>query len=114
MPASDMIITIGSGTLLTNGTEQTLAEYLDDMPARFWGVLDLLNMQTADTLRVREYMYSNGTWGVHSDSGNTIAGVAALPKMQIGMTVCMGYRLTIQRIAGSDRNYPWEVYRGVR
>jgi hypothetical protein len=108
------LTTIGLGTVLTDGSEQTVLQYLGDMPARFWGVLDLLNMQAADTLRVKEYIYSNSTWGLHSDSVGTITGVAALPKMQIGPTTCPGYRLTIQRTAGADRNYPWELYRGVK
>jgi hypothetical protein len=105
---------LASGTLLTDGLEQIVIEYTSVWPFRMWGALDLVNMQAGDTLRVREYIYSNGTWGLHSDSAAVITGVAALPKMQIGPTTVMGYRLTIQRTAGVDRNYPYEMFKGVR
>jgi hypothetical protein len=105
---------VAQGTIPTDGTEQIVIESIGAAPAETWGVLDLVNMQGGDTLQVKEYIYSNGAWGLHSDSAGTITGVAALPKMQIGPTIGMGYRLTIKRTAGVDRNYPYEIYKGVR
>jgi hypothetical protein len=62
MPRSDSIETIGSGILLTNGTEQTIMDYSDDMSARFWGVLDLVNMQAGER-------FSATVFGTLSDLG---------------------------------------------
>lgn len=118
MPIIDSVhpplMLVGSGTTLTTGAEQTIIQLQDTLPFEIWGVIDLNNMQAADTLRVREYIYIGGAWRMHSDSGATISGVPTLPALQTGPVVSMGYWLTIQRTAGADRNYPWEMYKGVK
>jgi len=107
------ILTETGGTLTTDGNEQTI--YLNNSPAGVFKPMCLkieTSAQTAtETIVIREYyrassggallLYDKVTYvGTISDEGITIH----LDPNRFGVEV------TIEKTAGANRDYPWEVF----
>lgn len=100
------------GSLLTDGTQQTL--YINNAPAGVFEplklMLDLSLMTVLETIQIR-VLYRIRPGGVLTlkDQIN-FAGAQALPLKNIELEPNRyGIQIQIQRLAGGDWAYPWEV-----
>lgn len=106
------------GTLTADGTEQNL--YYDNEPLGVFRpiclVLDLDAMQGGDTIEIKVYhrlsdagalkqlsytQYTGADGGLAN--GNTAAAISLTPNRH-------GYRITLNQTAGTNRDYPWELF----
>jgi len=98
-----------SGTLTTDGTEQTFAS-ASAAAGTFVLRLDRINMQDGDVIEIRLYNSADAAnqrvQDVYSMSNAATSGVIhATPPI-----ITADYsKFTITRIAGTDRAYPWSV-----
>lgn len=97
-----------SGTLTTDGTEQTLNTSV------FVGVhvvqVDLSAMQAGDTvvLRAKTKVLTAGATTIFIEQ--TFTGVQTEPIVQTEpVTSPFSFTATLQRTGGSDRAYPWSI-----
>lgn len=98
------------GTIMADGTEQVLVEYTN--VGRIMGYLDLSNMQSGDTLVIRQYMkvVDGGSYKKYAEesysSVQTIPVIYLTPKeSDIGM------KITIQQTAGVLRSFDYNFVR---
>jgi len=111
-----LVTTETGGTLTTDGALQDL--YINNAPAGVFEPLtvqiNLAPMLAADTIVITEnYRIRPGGGFVQKDT-ETFAGVQAVPLKNIDLEPNRyGIQITIQRTAGADHPYYWEVfYRG--
>lgn len=119
--AAFLTLSSTGGTLTADGTEQTL--YIDNEPLGVFApvalVLDLDNMQGGDTIEVRVYhrMTDAGSLKLlayHSWTGAD-GGLSNSEKLDhIDLIPNRhGWQLTLQQSAGTNREYPWELFLSV-
>jgi len=112
------ILSSVGGTLTADGNEQTL--YIDNKPLGLWRplnlVLDLDAMQGGDTIAVKVYhrlsdagtlkILAYHTWtGADGGlaNGEVLDSIELVPNRH-------GWKLTLQQTAGTNRDYPWELF----
>lgn len=109
---------VTGGALTADGTEQTI--YIDNEPFGAWKplalYLDLDAMLAGDTIEIRAYhrmtdggglqLTYYGVWG--GPDGGLLAG-KKLIRIDLGPNR-HGFQVTLQQIAGVNREYPWELY----
>lgn len=109
------------GTLTADGSEQNI--YYDDEPLGVMSpvclILDLDNMQGGDTIEVKVYhrisdggslqLFAFYTWtGADGGLSNSekLDQIDFYPNRH-------GFRVTLDQTAGTNRDYPWELFIGV-
>lgn len=99
-----------SGTQTTTGGEDTL--FTSTLPRAFLLTIDLAAMQAGDTVSVRGYVKATIGGTLRQFFAQTFSGVQAVPNIgQVTIAVPSPYQCSfrIQRTAGTDRAYPWNV-----
>lgn len=113
-----LVLSSVGGTLTADGTEQIL--YVDNEPLGLWRplnlILDLDAMQGGDTVAVKVYhrlsdagtikLLAYFTWtGADGglSNGEVLDSVELVPNRH-------GWRVSLQQTAGSNRDYPWELF----
>jgi len=107
------VLTETGGTLTTDGTEQTI--YLNNSPA---GVFKptLLRIETSaqtatETIVLREYYRSSSGGTLLLYDTATYVGTIADEGIIIHLDPNrFGVKVTIEKTAGTNRDYPWEVF----
>jgi len=104
---------IGKGTLIMDGSEQTVIEYIGT--AVIQGYVDLQNMTAGDEVRVRVYVKirEDGEYKVYAD--DTYSGVQPQPALYF-VPKLSGYafKVTLQQIAGVYKSFDYVFVRGQR
>ena len=107
-----LVTTEAGGTLTTDGNVQDL--YINNAPAGVYEpltlLLDLTNVAAADTVQIRVLYRINPTGGFILKDEVDFTAVQALPLKNIALEPNRyGVQVTIQRTAGADHAYDWEV-----
>lgn len=104
-----------SGTLTTDGTEQTLLD-LGSGSNQIAGIfkldLDTRNLGSGDTVVLRAYKKAKVGGTLSKFVENTYSNAQTVPLKELDDLTCMracGLKLTLQRTAGTDRSYDWAV-----
>jgi hypothetical protein len=100
------------GSLLMNGSEQTLVEKTDDKTGLLEGMINLTPMASGDTVVVREYMQvlSTGTYAKYAEE--TYTGAQTIPLLQIMTRISThDIKVTIQQTAGTYRTFEYSFVR---
>ena len=110
---SSLDLTSDRGTLLADGTEQVVFEFV--APTTEWVPdninIDLSNMAAGDTVTVKTYIkFKSGGSYVEMDAevysnAQTIPGIVAT-----GFPNRYGYKITLQQSAPTYRNFDWERF----
>lgn len=99
-------------TLTTDGTEQNI--YINNAPAGLLEPkalkLNTTNMQAGDEIRLRTY-YRVAPAGGLVKQGEIVLSGAQDPALKLIALEANrhGYRITIERLLGTDRTYEWEI-----
>lgn len=107
------ILTETGGTITTDGTEQTV--YVNEAPAGIFEPrvfkLDTTNQTAAETVKVKTYHKIKAGGGYIKDSDTQLAGVQdpLLKNFHLEPTR-FGVKVTIQKTAGNNKAYDWEVF----
>lgn len=101
------------GTLTTDGTEQNV--YINNAPAGIYNLLwlniNFSNQTVTETVVIRTYYrnVSGGAWV--GDDSDTIAAIPSDLLIWIALKPTrFGVRVTIEKTAGTNRAYVWEVF----
>lgn len=95
-------------TTLTDGTEQTL--FTTTTNAYYGGGVDLSNMASGDQIEIKLYKGYKSAGALVLVDTYPFTDAQAKPGFEIPMLHApYGYKLTIKRLAGTDRNYDWYV-----
>jgi hypothetical protein len=109
---AELVTTETGGTITTDGTEQTI--YINNAPAGVFEPraiqLDFTNQTAAETVVIRTYYRINPAGGLIKQDEVSFAGVQdPLLKTIRLVENRYGIKVTIQKIAGSNLAYDWEV-----
>lgn len=109
----EAILTETGGTITTDGTEQTV--YVDESPAGIFEPrifkLDFTNHTAAETVKVKTYYKIKSGGGYVKDSDTQYAGVQdPLLKNHHLEPTRFGVKVTIEKTAGNNKAYDWEVF----
>ena len=101
------------GATATTASEATLSEITSD-DAAYWGAMVFVPaaFTGTDSVTIKFYTYDNEAATITGKIQyvKTILGSqAAAPTFYIPLVPCLRYRLTIQRIAGTDRTFNWHI-----
>jgi len=102
-----------SNEITTDGTEQTL--WTEESPAGVFRPiclkLDFTNQTAGETVVIREYYRINPTGAMIMQSTTAFAGVQSplLKKVDLDPNR-FGVRVTIEKTAGANRDYDYEVF----
>jgi len=99
---------ISSGTLLADGTEQTLVEVLDVTPFTISGYVDLTKLAALETVVMRLYgkISKNGNYIKYAE--DSYVGVISSPLLYVDTRPGMyGIKVTIHQLAGVFRNFEY-------
>jgi hypothetical protein len=101
-----------SGTLTTDGTEQTLVTV--DAPARLiipsMVLLDTTNNVDGDQVVVRSYYRIKSGGGYVVESSLTISGVQSPPLKTFSLNPSLyGFKVTVEKVSGANHDYDWEA-----
>jgi len=106
------ILPLAHGTLIANGTEQTLIEYLG--VARISGYMDLQNMESGDTIIIRYYVKfsENGEWKKYNEE--QFSGVQSYPVLYfVPRESYMGIKITLQQTEGIFKSFEYNFLKEV-
>lgn len=109
-PRVSMLELLSEGTLIADGTEQTLAELLTT--GYLSGNVDLSNLQAGDTVRIREYVRikSGGDYKLYDYAD--YSGVQSRPAMYVArLPSKYGVKITLQQTAGTYRSYDYHFFK---
>jgi len=102
---------IGKGTLIADGTEQTLLEYVG--MAMIQGYIDLQNMTEGDTVRIRAYVkiIEDGDYKLYEEE--VYSGAQPQPALYF-VPKLSGYafKATLEQIAGVYKSFDYVFVRG--
>ena len=99
----------GSGTLVADGNEQTVREYVGLGKLHIY--LDMAGMQAGDTTVLRQYMRIKAGGAYRQYAEEAYSSVQPLPLFSVLMKPARwGVRLTLQQTAGPNRSYDWETF----
>ncbi len=111
--SAEAILEETGGTLTTDGTEQNV--YINNAPGGIyeprWFNLNFTNQTVTETLVIRTYYRTEDGGGWIRDDNATFIGVPT----NLLVTVALkpnryGCRVTIEKTAGTNRAYVWEVF----
>ncbi len=111
--AAQGILEETGGTITTDGTEQNV--YINNAPGGIyeprWFNLNFTNQTVTETLVIRTYYRTETGGGWIRDDNATFIGVPT----NLLVTVALkpnryGCRVTIEKTAGTNRAYVWEVF----
>ena len=101
------------GELTTDGTEQNV--YINNAPAGvykpIWFIMDFANQTVTETIVMRTYyrIAPAGPWVV--EDRETFVGIPTLAGVSVGLHPARyGIRITVEKTAGTNRAYDWEVF----
>lgn len=98
------------GTLIADGTEQTLVE--NDVLSLLTGYLSLDNMQAGDSVIIRQYVRINGVYTLYASE--TFSGVQTEPGLHFQTRPTKdNSKITLQQTAGGYRSFDYEFVREV-
>ena len=98
-------IVFSNGTLTTTSSEQTLWELISDKYSR--GYLNLKNMISGDTFRVRIYVWDEQLGEYMKIEQTDYSGAQDPVGKRLPFEAATRYKVTIQRTAGVDRVVTW-------
>lgn len=102
---------VAKGVITTDGLEQTIRNETVTGLAHFATYVNLKNMAAGDVIELRAYPYDpQGADNVETYRTFTYSGVQTDKKAFIPFIPALQYKVTIKRIAGTDRSYNWVVY----
>jgi len=110
---SEAILTETGGTITTDGTEQDV--YIANAPAGVyeprWFNINFTNHTATETVILRSYHRNIGGGAWVRDDNNTYVGVPTDLLIWIELHPSrFGCRVTIEKTAGTNRAYVWEVF----
>jgi hypothetical protein len=116
--AAEFTLQETGGTLLADGSEQTL--YINDNPLGCFHprtlIVDLDNMQAGSTTVIRVYYRLNAggglqLWDYHTYTGAD-GGLASNRKLISAdlLPTRFGVKITLEQTAGTYRYYDWEIF----
>ena len=106
------IIPLAHGTLIADGTEQTLIEYLG--VGRISGFLDMQNMESSDTIIIRYYVKfsENGEWKKYNE--DQYSGVQSNPSLYFAPRESYsGIKITLQQTEGIFKSFEYNFLKEV-
>ena len=110
---AEAILEETGGTITTDGTEQNV--YINNAPAGVYEprrlIIDFANQTVTETVRILVYyrIAPGGPWVI--DDRETIVGVPVNAGIAIDLKPTRyGVRVTIEKTAGTNRAYDWEVF----
>ena len=110
---AEAVLTETGGTITTDGTEQNI--YINNSPAGVfeprWLNINFANQTVTETVVLRTYYrnVSGGGW-VRDDIATYVGVPADLLKWVELHPTRFGVRVTIEKTAGTNRAYVWEVF----
>jgi hypothetical protein len=110
MAAVVALKTVAEGTLTANGSEQDVVNVSGR--GKYEGWIDLSNMQTGDTVIIREYikLKSGGSWRLYTTT--SYSGVQDEPAIHATRKLVeYGWRITVQQTAGAYRDYDYDFFK---
>jgi len=114
VPVALKLTHLGSGTIMTDGTEQLVFRYSRVEPFRFSGYINLSPMNTGDRIIIREYVKIK-----HVEEDFVLYKKEEYKDKQEEPMVYItpkdalfGIKVTIQQVAGVFHKYDWEFYAG--
>lgn len=102
------LISLGTGNIVTDGTEQTLVEEPGGMVSQVLGYVDLVNLAGGDTVMMKLYakVKDGGQWRAYHEEN--YAGVQALPLVYVTKKPeHYGLKVTLQQTAGSYKTFEY-------
>lgn len=97
------------GTLIADGSEQTLLEYMG--LGKVSGYIYLDEMGAGDTIHVREYMLEGASYLKHADE--IYKDVQDNPALHVPMKETdMGIKITLQQMGGILRSFRYDFLLG--
>ena len=110
---AEAILEETGGTLTTDGTEQNV--YINNAPAGVyeprWFNINFTNHTVTETVVIRTYYRNVAGGGWVRDDNEPVVGVPVnlLLSVQLNPTR-FGVRITVEKTAGTNRAYVWEVF----
>jgi len=101
----------GTGTLVTDGTEQTLFTLTGNL--FYGGYIDLTALASGDTIVVREYHQLNSGGSLIPSNTQTFTGARPTDKKVLEFPMKPnnhGYRITIEKTVGPSRSLDFEFF----
>ncbi len=98
----------GDGNQTTDGAENIL--FTQSALNHYGAYIYTQNMQSGDTISIRVTVLDSDTPALRKYLDVEISGVQVSPAVFIPFIPTGQYRISIQRLAGVDRNYPWQVF----
>jgi len=99
-----------TGSLLMDGTEQTIKEILTTIN-KLHCFVNLTPMLAGDTVVVRQYIKIASAGAFAKYAEETYSGAQTLPLLYvITKPANYGIRITIQQTAGTNRTFEWETF----
>lgn len=100
---------VSSGTKTTAASEDTLGSAIT-ASGTYQFVIDCNAMQNGDEIRLRIYttVLSAGTSRIFQESRYIHAQTEPI-KASVPVVSDIEYHVTIERISGTDRSYPWKI-----
>jgi hypothetical protein len=106
-----MVLSYANGTTTTDGSEQTLFDITSDAHFATW--IFAHNMQAGDSIVIKVYVYDDNAATYRVYETQTLSGVQSLGTATFSPFVpTRRYKVSIQRIAGTDRAYTWMRIQG--
>ena len=107
---------LASGTVTTDGTEQTIRDETGSEGKVLDALIDLGNSISTETIEVRVYtkvltggalrrIYFQKFVGAQDDEGTQRSPIVYIP----AITATTEWKLTIKKTAGTNRAYDWKV-----
>lgn len=105
------LIHLGSGTMVTDGTEQRVFSIDRTQPFIIDGYIDLSNMKAGDEAVIRQYVRVKPDGELKKYAEETYHGIQELPMIYIKpKTAFYGVLITLQQTAGAPFSFDWEFH----
>ena len=101
-----MALSFVDGNVTTDGTEQNLFDITADNHFATW--IFTHNMASGDSVTIKVYVYDNNATTLRLYESVTLTDAQSIPAMFIPFIPTKEYKVSIQRVAGTDRNYTWQ------
>lgn len=106
------LISLGSKSIMADGTEQTLLEQPGGSPSEVLGYIDLANMSDGNTIMLRFYVKIKAAGEWRRAYEDTYSGVQAPPLVHVvKRPENHGLKVTLQQIAGSYKSFDHEFFK---
>jgi hypothetical protein len=101
-----MVVTFFDGTITTTTTAQNLFDISADRHYATW--IHTHNMLAIDSIEIKTYVRDQNANVMRVYNTTVLTGVQDDPAFFIPYIPTKQYRVTIRRIAGTDRAYTWQ------